>query len=73
MSRQALKPEKHVRGDKYNKETFWSNVKLGEITDETLARILIAVFDGGNISLGWQKIMRNRKPVLEVAIASIPA
>jgi hypothetical protein len=57
----------------HNKETFWSNVKFGEITDETLARILIAVFDGGNISLGWQKIMRNRKPVLEVAIASIPA
>lgn len=66
MSRQTLKPEKHVRGEKYNKETFWSNVKLGEITDERLVRILIAVFDGGNISLGWQSAMRDGKPVLEV-------
>lgn len=63
---QTLKPEKHVRGEKYNKETFWSNVKLGEIVDERLVRILTAIFDGGNISLGWRKTTRNGKPVLEV-------
>ena len=40
MSKQTLKPEMHTRGEGIDKCVRWNNVKLGEITDERLARIL---------------------------------
>jgi hypothetical protein len=55
----------HVRGQGIDKRTFWNNVKLGEITDERLARILTATF-GNNICLCYQATMRDGKLVLEI-------
>ena len=71
MSDRMPKPEKHVRGEGMDRCIRWSNIKLGEITDERLARILKAT-QSNCVCYCFNPTMRNGKVVMEIYGDDVP-
>lgn len=71
MSKQILKPERRERGTEHDKCVVWNNIKLGEITDERLARILNATFSNP-VCLCYIPTMRDGKLVMEIYGDDVP-
>jgi hypothetical protein len=71
MSKQILKPERRERGTEYDKKVFWNNIKLGEITDERLVRIMNACHSNSTCYT-FMATIRNGKMVMEIYGDDVP-
>lgn len=68
---QEFTPKMYERGSGAEKCIMWSNIKLGEITDERLARNLKATHSNP-VCLCFSDTMRDGKLVLEVYGDDVP-
>ena len=71
MSNHIHRPVMEELGEGDHKRKLWSNVKLGEITDERLARILKAT-QSNCVCYSFEPAIRNGKMVMEIYGIDVP-
>ena len=71
MSSRIHRPVMEEIGEGYRKRKLWSNVKLGEITDERLARILKAT-QSNCVCYSFEPTIRDGKMVMEIYGDDVP-